>query len=221
MACRRTPAQPHSTDDIYSIWKARWDADTPQAGPGAGDVFFQNQYAHAYRESVKKRDKNKRRNTWVKVLFTCVLLVGAAFQIALLAAAARAQLCDGGPSPDAPVVSAVDFVALDAMLLLTVLVILLVISKWEAVKKHQETWVRHALTVSLYDQAMLLYLLGQPMDALPFPELAPVDFPASLSRQQAFQLRVLQIMENNQERFAVNMGEKEVRLMEDLSSLVR
>lgn len=221
MACYRTPAQLCSTDDIYSTWKAKWDADTLQADPGMGDEFFQNQYAHAYQESVKKRDKNKRRNTQVKVLFTCVLLAGAVCQAALLAVAAKALLCGGGPPPDTPVMSAVDFAALDAMLLLTVLAVLLAISKWEAVKKHQETWVRHALTVSLYNQAMLLYLLGQPMDALPFPGLALVDFSMSLSRQQAFRLRVLQIMGNNQERFAINMGEKESRLMEDLSSLVR
>lgn len=220
MAYRRTPAQPRSTDDIYSTWKARWDADTSSAGPGAGDEFFQDLYARAYQESVKKRNKNKRQNTQVKMLFTCVLLVGAVFQAVLLAIARKVLLC-GGSSPDAPVVSAVDFAALDTMLLLTVLVVLLAISKWEAVKKHQETWARHALTVSLYDQAMLLYLLGQPMDALSFPGLASVDFSASLSRQQAFCLRVLQIMGHNQERFAVNMGEKEARLMEDLSSLVR
>lgn len=220
MACRRTPAQPRSTDDVYNTWKVRWDSDTSQAGLGEDVKFFQEQYARAYWESVRKRDKNKRRNTWVKVLFTCVLLVGAVFQTALLSVAAKVLLCDV-PSPDVSEVSAVDFTALDAMLLLTVLAVLLAISKWEAVRKHQETWARHTLTVSLYDQAMLLYLLGQPMDALPFPGLASVDFPASLSRQQAFWLRILQIMGNNQERFAVNLGEKEARLMEDLSSLVR
>lgn len=220
MACRCTPAQPRSTDDIYNTWKARWDADTSQSGSGENAKFFQEQYARAYRESVSNRDKNRRWNTWVKVLFIFVLLVGAAFQTAFLAVAVKLLLC-GGPSPDAPVVSAVDFAALDAMLLLTVLTLLLVISKWEAVKKHQEAWARHALTVSLYNQAMLLYLLEQPMDALPFPGLVSVVFPASLSQQQAFELRVLQIMGNNQERFAVNLGEKEAHLMEDLSSLVR
>ena len=220
MACICTRAKPSSTDSIYSTWKARWDADTSRADSGENIKFFQDQYENAYRASVKSRAKNRRRNTWVKVFFVIVLLVGAAFQPVLLAAAVKLLLCRD-PSSDEPVMSAADFAALDAMLLLTVLALLLVISKWEAVRKHQEAWARHALTVSLYDQAMLLYLLGQPMDALPFPGLASVDFPASLSRQQAFALRVLQIMGNNQERFAVNLGEKEAHLMEDLSSLVR
>lgn len=218
MACRYTTEKPRSASDIYNAWKARWDADSSQADPGEGVKFFQEQYAHAYRQSVKNRDKNRRLNVFVKGLFVVVLLAGAAFQATLLAAEAEVLL---NPPQDAPAVSVADFAALDAVLLLTVLALLLVISKWEAVRKHQEAWARHALTVSLYDQAMLLYLLGQPMDALPLPGLAPVDFPPSLSRQQAFELRVLQIMGNNQERFAVNLGEKEARLMEDLSSLVR
>ena len=114
-----------------------------------------------------------------------------------------------------------EIAALDALMLLTVMIILLSVNKWIGVKKYQETWARHAYTVSLYDQAMLLYLQGQHMDALSFSGLERISFPPALDKRQAFKLQILQIMAKNQEKFTVNIEEKETNLIEDLAGFFK
>lgn len=218
----RFPDQEPSTKKIYETWRTQWIADTSQRSAAEGGDYnslFLSLYESAYAKSVQKMENNNWWNNCSKRLFAYIVFFGAAVQVVLCITAVKVFLGNQTPGIQGKTVG--DIVALDALLLLTVIALLLSVSKWISIKKYQETWARHTYTISLYQQAMLLYLQGQPMDALPFPGLEEVSFPTSLDKQQAFQLRILQIMEKNQQKFTLNIAEKEIHLMEDVVSLLK
>ena len=59
------------------------------------------------------------------------------------------------------------------------------------------------------------------MDALSFSGLERISFPPALDKRQAFKLQILQIMAKNQEKFTVNIEEKETNLIEDLAGFFK
>ena len=98
---------------------------------------------------------------------------------------------------------------IEAVFLLSIIIISIVNNKWIVVKKYQETWARKALLRHNLSDEMLKYIYA----------LEPYDEVVKQKRDKLFMLNVLAILDQNIEKFVQNMEEKEHGLIDDILSL--
>lgn len=84
-----------------------------------------------------------------------------------------------------------------------------VVSKYVDIKKYQETWVRHSTHRQKLEREMLLYTQAlEPYTA------------QCINRKETFMENVIEILSENQSKFANNMETKEKTLM-DIANYIR
>ena len=98
---------------------------------------------------------------------------------------------------------------IEAVFLLSIIIISIVNNKWIVVKKYQETWARKALLRHNLSNEMLKYIYS----------LEPYDADVKQKCDKRFMSNVLAILDKDMEKFVQNMEEKEHGLVDDILSL--
>ena len=207
---------------IFSSWKEKWISDTQECfqKPLANipeEELFLKLFERIYTESAAGAARNRRKNIWTKRIFALSMAFCALVQLGVFLTAANI-LTDGTvPGCDSKLFTLENLAKADTFLLLACGIGLLALSKWNSIKKFQESWVRHAYTTFRYHRAMLLYLQGLPQtvrDSSTSGQSLPV-------LRQAFKEAIFEIMEENYKKFCKNMEEKEINLIQDVSALFK
>ena len=133
----QSPSQNPSSKGPYDEWRKQWDKEAgryAKTESSEHDAFFLSLFEKAYADSAQKRDRNKQWNIFTKKLFFYIILAGAVAQVALFIWTAKAFLSATASNPGTSGVTVGEIAALDALMLLTVMIILLSVNKWIGVE---------------------------------------------------------------------------------------
>lgn len=181
-----------SRPDLLKIWKDEWNKTAPIGQKSDEQKLFYHLFQYTYNDVMCKKNANRKLNFRYKKIFVGVIAIALAACCFYFVYAFLREYHTGDIF--------VKFVSAGVFLVLLMLVCE-IISKWVDVKKYQETWSRHSRHVYLMEKEMLLFIY----------QLKPYD---TSRREETFVLRVLEIWDDNQNRFCENMENKEKELMD-------
>lgn len=186
-------------DKIIENWRSLWDKQ-------GGDKDFENLLKEIWGETKKKEENNKKKNQRWKNIFLRVHLIGI---VLVLVQTVCFILSPINICSKTFVVKWPDFLAGTAFLSIMTIWASAVVSKYVDIKKYQETWVRHSTHRQKLEREMLLYTQAlEPYTA------------QCINRKETFMENVIEILSENQSKFANNMETKEKTLM-DIADYIR
>lgn len=178
-----------SKDKILPKWEVVWESD--QDNNIIYD-FFKELFINTYKYVKISEKSNKDNNKHLKILFLRVLIFGYAVYLLLLVTSRKhitlLNLLDNG------------------VILIIVIFVNSIISKWIDIKKYQETWARHSWNLYMMEKEMTLYTLK--MD--PYNDI---------NKKEAFIKKIFTIWDENENKFVHNMSDKEKELMDVFNKL--
>lgn len=170
-----------TTELIYENWKQTWNDNN--------DPFYML-FNETYNFIKEKERKNKKKNFWVKTAFVLISMI---FLLSFIAFMIWNSLHTGNQSAGGSTANpTVEY----SLLLIAVVILVSLVSKWSDIKKYQETWLRHQGHKFKLDMEMLKFVKNE----------RPYSYVSSYKeKKDIFRKRVIEIWEDNQGKFENNM----------------
>lgn len=161
---------------------------------------FADLVENVYSDTIKRYEKNKNKNFLFKSMFIGVM-ISALVGFVLFCVF---NMQNGG---------ALSYIiAENSILLVVIILVLTIISKWIDIKKYQETWVRHYNHLYMLEKEMRLYLF----------RIGNYKREASKSQQEIryiFMKKFFEIEDENIKKFCENMENKEIKVGDGIKDI--
>ena len=202
--CKKSNKDNKNNVSILDAWSDSWSSsnyegectDKGNSVDSSTDELFQKKYKEAYSKTEQRAKKNKILNFFFKIVFIALLTI---YSGALCLVGSRLIQSK---------------TALNSVLFPVILMalggigVILAVLKVLDVFRFQETWARHRWMKELLDLEMIRFVEKIPPYSVTIKENV---------RKMLFRKRVLEIQQNDIEKFASNLESKEQRLGEGLS----
>lgn len=187
--CEQKRKMDEAQTKLYQEWQKKWSSERGKGKSMQNDMFL-SLYHTTYNYTKAKVKVNKGMNFLIKGAFVIVLLFGLTITLKHVVQS-----------------QTVFTVVRDTISFALVIWACGIVSKWNDIKKYQETWVRHSVHLYRMNQEMIKYV----------EVMAPYKEGISEYNEKLFVKKILEIWAGNQEKFVDNMEKGEKELMDIFS----
>ena len=187
---------------IFKAWKEKWNAEYG----GEETSPFYRLFCYDYIYTCNACMKNKKRNFWVKIIWLIFLFLVGVFCMAVTAFQAIALWTKGELFGQFIGENLQQVSSVETSIIITVIILTIVISKWVGIKKYQETWTRHSAHKFEVEIQMFRYISNMGEYGL-------------TEAKKEFINTIMGTWEINQNKFNKNM-KKEEKIKDDLEKII-